>query len=255
MTASFLTTLRRIGRPIFSVAIVAIGIETLACAAVVGDQFGANYSVNPVIPWLPAIPALTVTFGIVFVACGLGLLFRSTARTAALVLGAIFFLSAFLLEIPKQTNIMSPHWRTVVFEPLALAALAWIVPGKNVVPPSLYRTSLVLLGIALLVFSIAHFQIIAFIASLIPAWLPWHAFWVVFFGLVFVASGLSIITGILRPWGAAGLGLMYAIWVLTLHLPDSLGLYGPHMNMNADHWQSLFIATALWGGAWALADE
>lgn len=47
---------------------------------------------------------------------------------------------------------------------------------------------------------------------------------------------------------------MFAIWVLTLHLPRVLGLYGiAGAPRNPNEWSSLFIAIALWGGSWALA--
>jgi hypothetical protein len=44
---------------------------------------------------------------------------------------------------------------------------------------------------------------------------------------------------------------MFAIWVVTLHLPRVLGLYGiPGAAHDPDEWSSLFIAVALWGGLW-----
>jgi hypothetical protein len=47
--------------------------------------------------------------------------------------------------------------------------------------------------------------------------------------------------------------IMFAIWVVTLHLPRVLGLYGiPGAPHDPDEWSrsSLFIAVALWGGLW-----
>jgi hypothetical protein len=42
--------------------------------------------------------------------------------------------------------------------------------------------------------------------------------------------------------------------VITLYLPRVLGLYGiPDALHNPNEWSSLFIATAVWGGFWALA--
>ena len=49
---------------------------------------------------------------------------------------------------------------------------------------------------------------------------------------------------------------MFAIWVVTLHLPRTLGLYAiPGVTRNSDEWSSLFIAIALWGGSWAIAQS
>jgi hypothetical protein len=70
---------------------------------------------------------------------------------------------------------------------------------------------------------------------------------------VFIAGGLSIGSNCLQQ-GSAGVGLMFGIWVVILHLPRVLGLYGiPGAPHNPDEWSSLFIAVALWGGLWALA--
>ena len=156
--------------------------------------------------------------------------------------------------MPKYaTNLASISLRTGVFEPLALATLAWLLPGRAI-PVWLERASRYLLALSLIVFGVDHFLALAFIATLIPAWIPWHVFWVSFFGVAFIAAGISIALGILERWGAAGLGLMFGIWVVTLHLPRVLGLYGiPGAPHNPDEWSSLFIAIALWGGLWALA--
>ena len=84
--------------------------------------------------------------------------------------------------------------------------------------------------------------------------IPWHVFWVALFGVAFIAAGLSIGLNRLERPGAFGIGLMFAIWVVTLHVPRVLGLYGiPGAPSNPDEWSSLFIAIGLWRGLWALA--
>ena len=105
-----------------------------------------------------------------------------------------------------------------------------------------------------IIFGIDHFLALVFIANLIPAWIPFHVFWVAFFGAAFIAAGVSIGLNLLLRWGACGLGLMFGIWVVTLHLPRVLGLYGiPNAPHNPNEWSSLFIAVGLWGGLWAIA--
>lgn len=111
-----------------------------------------------------------------------------------------------------------------------------------------------MLGLALLAFGVDHFLALGFIANLLPKWIPWHVFWVAFFGVVFIAGGVSIAFNFLRRWGAFGNGLMFGIWVVTLHLPRVLGLYGiPGAPHNPNEWSSLLIALGLWGGLWAIA--
>jgi hypothetical protein len=171
-----------------------------------------------------------------------------------MAVGALFFLCSLVLEVPKYAAIPgSMSLRTVVFEPLAIATLACLLPGRDAIPPLLERASRYLLAVSLIVFGIDHFLALAPIGTLIPNWIPWHVFWIAFFGAGFIAAGASIGLDVLLWWGAAGIGLMFAIWVFTLHLPRTLlGLYGGNPR-NPDEWASLFIAMALCGGSWALA--
>jgi hypothetical protein len=172
-----------------------------------------------------------------------------------MALGGLLFLCALVLDVPKNAaRIGSISLRTIVFETLVLASLAWLLPGRGATPSLLARGSRYLLSLSLIVFGVDHFLALAFIATLLPAWIPWHVFWVAFFGVAFIAAGLSIGLNLLQRWGAAGIGLMFGIWVVTLHLPRVLGLYGiPGAPRNPNEWSSLFIAVALWGGLWALA--
>jgi uncharacterized membrane protein len=247
------------GRGVFSLAIIALGVETLVCARSVcnAPPLSPRYKVIPVIPWLPAIPSLAYIFGAILVVLGAGLLFKRTVRTAALVLGSLLFFCTLIFDVPKNiANIGNMSLRTSVFEPFAIASIAWLLPGSGILPSSLEHSSRYLLGLSLIVFGVDHLIALAPIATLIPAWIPWHVFWIAFFGAGFIAAGLSIWLNTLQRWAAACIGLMYAIWVFTLHLPRVLGLYGiPGAPHNPNEWSSLFIAVALWGGAWALASN
>jgi hypothetical protein len=229
----------RLGLPVFALANIALGVETL-----VGAHFSTGsgrYVVIPILPFLPPIPWLAYVFGVVWVACGAGLLFRGSMRTAAMALGSLLFVSTLVLEVPRYaTELGNMGSRTGVFEPLAMATLAWLLPGPGTIPGWLVRLSRYLLMLALVVFGVDHFLGLTFIASLLPNWIPWHVFWVALFGAGFIAAGLSI----------------GAIWVFTLHLPRVLGLYGiPGAPHSPAEWSSLFIAVALWGGPWALASR
>ena len=161
-------------------AIVALGVETVVCARHVEHTFGGvPYGVTPVLPWLASL------FGAIWVACGACLLARRTRRTAALMLGGLLFLCTLILDAPKYAaNPGNMSLRTTVFELLSLACLAWLIGGWLTV------ASHYLLALSLLVFGVDHFLALAFIGSLLPAWIPWHVFWVAFFGAAFIAAGL-----------------------------------------------------------------
>ncbi len=245
------------GRFVFSVAIVALGSETLLCARYADNPHGrsCSYRVIPVIPWLPAIPWLACFFGAIVVACGAGLLLKRTARSSSLVLGSLFFLCALILDLPNYAHDLgNMGLRTEVFEPLSLAALAWLSVGDLAIPGWLTRGARYVLGVSLVVFGVDHFIGVVFIATLVPTWIPWREFWVGISGVVFIVAGIAIGLKTLQTWGAFVLGLMFAVWVFTLHLPRVLGLYGiPGAPHNPNEWSSLFIAVALWGGPWVIA--
>lgn len=242
------------GRAIFSFAIIALGVETIYCANFRDHSLGDQYSTIPVIPWLPSIPWLVYMFGAVVALCGLGLMTTRYRRTAGTALGALLLVCTLVLDVPRNVEkIQDVALRTLVFEPLSLACLAVLLTG-SANPVWLSRMARYLLALSLIVFGVDHFLVLAGIATLLPNWIPWHGFWVAFFGVAFLVGGISIALNVLRKWGAAGLGLMFAIWVLTLHLPRVLGLYGiPGAPTSPDEWSSLLIALALWGGMWAVA--
>jgi len=244
-----------LGRCIYAAAFIALGVENIVCARNASHSLGKQYDVIPVLPWLPAVPWLAYVFGAVLIFCAAGLLAPPSRRKAAMTLGTILFVCAIILDLPKYAvAIGSIPLRTIVFEPLSLACLAFLLPDPSTTPAWLTRASRLLLGVSLIIFGIDHFLALIFIANLIPAWIPFHVFWVAFFGAAFIAAGLSIGLNILLRWGAFGLGLMFGIWVVTLHLPRVLGLYGiPNAPHNPNEWSSLFIAVALWGGLWAIA--
>ena len=242
--------LGRFGRLLFSLAIIGIGVETLICSYV------SSHKVVPVIPWVPAIPSLAYLVGTIFILCGAGLLFQRTLVVSSITLGVVMLLCGLAFDVPRHPNLMSAPWRTNVLEPIVIGCLAWLTPGLGRVPEWLRRTSRYLIAFALIVFGIAHFQILTPIASMVPSWIPCHLFWTVFFGVAFIAAGVSFATGWLQRWAALGVGLMFALWTVTIHLPPVLNFFRiPGATQDPDKWSDVFIVVALWGGFWALTRD
>jgi uncharacterized membrane protein len=243
------------GLILFSFAIIGLGVQNVISAKDVTQAMGPGYNVLPVLPFLPSVPWLAYVFGAVWVALGVGLLFKRTLLPSALALGTILFLCAVILEAPKNAaNIRDVGLRTEVFEPLAMASLAWLLPDAAAIPRFLALAARWIFAVSLVVFGVDHFLVFQFIVGLVPSWIPWHAFWSAFFGIAFIAAGIGIALNILARWSYAGIALMFGIWVVTLHLPRVLGLYGiPGAPRDPDEWSSLFIAVALCSGPWSLA--
>jgi len=249
-TVTWLIMLARFGRLLFSLAIIGIGVETLICSYVSSHSLGPHYKVVPVIPWPPAIPSLAYAVGAILIFCGAGLLFQRTLVVSSITLGALMLLCGLAFDVPRRPDLTSAEWRTNVLEPIAIGSLAWLAPGLGGIPRWLHRASRYLLAFALIVFGIGHFQVLTFIANMVPGWIPWHWFWTVFFGVAFISAGVSFATGCLQRWAALGVGLMFALWTVTIHLPPVLGA-----TPDPDKWSDVFIVAALWGGFWALTRD
>jgi uncharacterized membrane protein YphA (DoxX/SURF4 family) len=68
-------------------------------------------------------------------------------------------------------------------------------------------------------FGTEHFTLTEGIASLIPAWIPWHQFWTYFVGACFIAAGFSLVTGIQTRLAASLLALNFFLFVMLMDAP------------------------------------
>jgi uncharacterized membrane protein YphA (DoxX/SURF4 family) len=68
-------------------------------------------------------------------------------------------------------------------------------------------------------FGTEHFTVTEGIASIIPAWIPWHYFWVYLVGTCFIAAALSLATGTQARLSASLLGLTFFLFVALMHGP------------------------------------
>jgi uncharacterized membrane protein/uncharacterized membrane protein YphA (DoxX/SURF4 family) len=71
-------------------------------------------------------------------------------------------------------------------------------------------------------FGTEHFTQAAGIASIIPAWIPWHLFWAYFVGACFIAAALSLVTRIQARLSASLLALTFLLFVLLMDIPGWL---------------------------------
>jgi uncharacterized membrane protein YphA (DoxX/SURF4 family) len=68
-------------------------------------------------------------------------------------------------------------------------------------------------------FGTEHFTLTAVIASLVPAWIPWHLFWAYFVGVCFIVAALSLVTGIQSRLAASLLALAFFLFVVLMDAP------------------------------------
>ena len=119
--------------------------------------------------------------------------FLSRARGRRLLLGSVAATAAAEPRLP-------PSWNTSI---------------DRLRPPGL-----VCFGVSSMVFGIVHFFYARAIASLIPLWIPGAIAWAYLLGVARIAAGLSIVTRVQARLAATLLSVMYALWIVFVHLPQ-----------------------------------
>jgi len=104
-------------------------------------------------------------------------------------------------------------------------------------------------AISLVVFGVQHFIYGGFVATLVPAFMPGRLFWAYFVGVAFFAAAGGILYKLMARPAATMLGVMFFLFVVLLHIPRIIG-----NSTNGNEWTSGFVALAMCGGAWILAN-
>ena len=98
------------------------------------------------------------------------------------------------------------------------------------------------------VFGIQHFTATAFVATVVPSWMPLHTFWVYLVGTAVIAAALSIILDKHARLAATLFGCMLLLFVVLLHIPNIVATHGARL-----FWMIGLRDIAFSGGAFALA--
>lgn len=100
----------------------------------------------------------------------------------------------------------------------------------------------------LAVFGTLHLFGPAFVRDLVPAYMPWRAFWVYAVGGALVAASVSIATRIGVHWSGLLVGIMMFLFVAMIYLPSGLR----HLDSRIT-WVIVFRETSFGGAGWLLA--
>jgi len=103
-------------------------------------------------------------------------------------------------------------------------------------------------AIPMAVFGSEHFTATAFIAPLVPRWIPAHTFWVYLVGVAFLCAALSIVVLVQARLAAALVGMTLLIFVLVMDMPSVVANPG-----NRFFWALALRQLAFSGGAFAFA--
>ena len=231
---------------LLAVAVGAFGIE----------QFIFRHPLTAFIPMASTASsqsAVAYITGVLFIAAAIRIILNTGGKYTAWFPCTLFFLLFLLLHLPSlMSNLSNGGEWTVCFELMAIASgclLAVVLgPALPAGKPG-YHTWLtiakILFALSLIVFSALHFIYAAYIATLIPKWIPFPLFWSYFFGVAFLAAAISILLNRLVRLSASLLAVVFFMWVLVLHLPRCIN----NAQTEAE-WTSMFVALSM--GAIAL---
>ena len=247
-----------VGRLFFAVGLIAWGIQHL----VSGDF------VTRVVPtwpsWIPGRTFWAYAVGAGLIVAGALIILHMKARTAALTFGVLAFLSFVLLHLPlaAKDGLWGGSW-TSAGKALVMCGGAWCIAvslaaaergtPSRLLASAKVREGLVIwgrlcLGAFMILCGIQHFMYVAFVATLVPTWIPGAVFWTYFAGVALIAGGGGIVVPQVTRPAAVLSGAMIFSWVFLVHVP--LALRNPH---DPGIVASVFEALAFSGVAFLLA--
>lgn len=233
----------------YAIAVAAFGIIQL----VVQNFLTGLFPVPAGLPWRAFWVDLC---SILFLLAGAGLALRVRPYLAAALAGYIFFLFFFSVHLPRMlTDIYNPNAWSPAFEALMLGSGAFII-ADNMGTANRRRkritgiaavAGIYLFALSLMVFAVLHIRYNAYIITLMPDWIPAHVFLSYLVIAGFLLASFSLFTNLSVPLASGMLGIMFLLWVLTLHGPRAIGKW----NVESE-WASLFVALAVSGIAFSI---
>ena len=220
------------GRYVFGIAAIALGLTSLVLHA----QLGSSWT-------LPGASVFLYATSLASIAGGAAMLFRATAVPGARILLAVYLLFAAtaLPPIAVQPGFYA-SWGDV-FYPLGLVAGAMFAIGWT-------RPGLVLFGLCNISYAIEQLEFFARSVRLVPAWMPLGGtFWAIATAIAFALAGAAMLTGYKTRLAASLLAAMLLIFAIAIYVPALIA--NPLMRGN---WSEGIETFALAGSAWLLAE-
>jgi hypothetical protein len=226
------------GRHVFGVAALALGLGTLAWH---------DYNGSHPLRYIVYAASAALIFG------GAAIQFRRTAKTGAAVLGAAYLVFALLcvpgiVGAPRIYNSWGNFFEQ--FSLLTGAAIVYARLSSAWSPETLNRIGRVLLGICAISFTLEQAFYLDPTAHLVPKWLPpSQMFWAVATTVFFALAAVALLTNQMALLAARLLTVMVVSFGLLVWIP--LVLSDPHNHTN---WSENAETFAIAGAAWILAD-
>lgn len=245
-----------LGHAVFAATMIALGILSL----VQGDfapiwQEGLSKA-------LAAREALVYLCAFVSLACGIGLLWRPAAASAARVLLAYLLLWMLLFKMPNivRAPLVEGGYQNWG-ETAVLVAGAWVLYAWFAAPwdtrqlgfatgDSGVRIARVFYGLAMIGFGLSHFAYLNLTAPLVPTWLSAPVGWSYFTGGAYLAAGIAILVGAYARLATVLSALQMGLFTLFVWVPP---LAAGHST--AGQQSELIYSWTLTAAAWVVADS
>lgn len=243
-----------VGHAVFAATMIGLGIVGL----IKGD-FAPIWA--PVPKSVPGREALVYFCAFLSLGCGIGLLWRRAAASAARVLLVSLLLWLLLLRVSRILLTPGVEFWWSACETAVMVAGAWVLYvwfatdwdrqrfGFATGAKGL-RIATVLYGLALIPFGLAHFLYLKNTASLVPRLLPWHEFWAYFTGSALIAAGLGVLIGIYGRLAAVLSAVEIGMFTLLVWVPIVAA-----GSKDAFQWSETVVSASLTAGAWVVADS
>jgi uncharacterized membrane protein len=242
-----------------------LGAIALGIVGIVWGDFALQW--QPVAAWFPGRTVLAYLFAAALVLAGACVNdLNPSKRRREVVLGAgalagLYAVVVVLMHGPLifQRPTLVAAWSGAA-EQLALvagglAAYAYLtrtaewMTARNGMGPNPGKIAVMMMGVCLLIFGLAHFVYLDFTASMVPQWLPGsQRFWAAATGIGHLAGGVALLTGVRARLAAFAVTAMFGSFSILVHLP--LILIDPRAHLS---WVMNAINLALTGAAWAVA--
>jgi uncharacterized membrane protein YphA (DoxX/SURF4 family) len=243
---------RRVGTllrmPVYGAAAIALGL--------IGLVWGDFASVwQPVPPEFPARRILACVVASLFLASGIALQWRRTARASLPVLALLHFFPALfwlrrVIVLPHIIGTWLGFAEQFALVVAAIVAFASLSPRPGAWRAEILRAGRILFGACAVIFGLAHFLSLPETIRMVPGWLPpGQQFWALATGVFHLLAGLAIVTGIQAVLASRLLTAMILGFGALVWAPTLIAAPGSHLA-----WCGNAINLAVAGAAWIVAD-
>jgi uncharacterized membrane protein YphA (DoxX/SURF4 family) len=184
--------------------------------------------------------------GAILIAGG-ALILARREKAGALVLACFYGLWVVAFHVPATLmNAIGSigAWNAPAESGFVTAGALALLAAHSGARDSLALAARLLAGASAVVFGFAHFNYIDFTASMVPAWIPFKAFWAWATGAGHLLTGLALLTGFRARLAAGCEAAMMGSFVVLLHLPRVIAAPDQHAE-----WIMLAMSSALTGAA------